>query len=296
MTFWENCWRKIIKPSPLFLSIFFIFFAMLIAGTLTLVILVPGQSLWHYVLYGFAGITTAYFVYTMVLLVPKIKNKIIALLNKNKFTRRLLSNFGYRAIIVGIVTFIFTALYVIFQGVLSIMSLSAWYGALTVYYLVLGIMRGNILLEKKKTLSKPKQEILTNQTKVFGSCGILLIVLTLAFSGVIVLTYKSNNHFEYAGLMIYVVATYTFLKLTISIVNLFKAKKTDDLYVKSLKNISFADALISIVALQVAMFQEFAPEINGSLANALTGGGVSLVIIAIGIYMIVVAHNRRKKI
>lgn len=290
----KDIWEKLKAPKPWFLTLFYVLFIILIAGTLTLVILVQEQTFWHYILYAISAVTLAYFVYTMVIYIPKWQSAIIRAMKQNKFTRKLLASYGYRTIIFSICAFTFSCLFVAFQGVLSIISLSIWYGALTIYYLVLVIIRGCVLIDKKKFISKKQANIIHNQENVYKYCGILLIVLTLAFSGVIVLTYKAN-YFEYAGLMIYALALYTFLKLTIAIVNLFKAKKVDDLYVKSLRNIDFADALISIFALQVAMFQEFAPELNvSSIANALTGGAVTIVIVSIGIYMIISSHKRRK--
>ena len=94
-------------------------------------------------------------------------------------------------------------------------------------------------------------------------------------------------YFEYAGLMIYVVATFTFYKFILSIYNIFKARKQDDLYIQTIRNINLASALISIVVLQVAMFQAFSPENNTSIANAITGGAISLIILSLGIFMII---------
>lgn len=126
-----------------------------------------------------------------------------------------------------------------------------------------------------------------NQCKTYRNCGILFIFLTIAFSGIIVLIYTSNMYFEYAGYMIYAVAFYTFYRLTLSIINIFKAKKQDNLYVKSIRNINLASALVSILVLQVAMFQAFSPEQNTSIANALTGAGVAIIILTLGIMMII---------
>lgn len=94
--------------------------------------------------------------------------------------------------------------------------------------------------------------------------------------------------------MIYAVAAYTFLNLTIAIFNLFKARKQDDLYVQSIRNINLANAIVSIFVLQVALFQAFSPESNLSFANGLTGGAISLVILGLGIYMIRKAYRKQQ--
>ena len=110
-------------------------------------------------------------------------------------------------------------------------------------------------------------------------------------SGIIVLIYTSNMAFEYAGLMIYAVAAYTFYKLGIAIYNIFKARRYDNLYIQSIRNINLVSALVSILVLQVALFQAFAPEANLGVANGLTGGAVAIVILALSIFMIYKANK-----
>ena len=289
MDFIKKFWSKINKPKGLYLILFYVFFACLLAGTITLLVLNPNQSIFHYILYILSALSLTYFVYSIVYFAPKIKNNIIAFLQRHKFTNTLLNNYGYRTIIFSIFSFVINISYVIFQGVLAIMTRSAWYMSITAYYLVLSLVKGNVFLAKKK------DDSVVRQTKTYRFSGIMLILLTFAFSGIIVLIYTSNMAFEYAGLMIYVIATYTFYKLTLSIINIFKARKQDDLYIQSIRNINLANALISIVVLQVAMFQAFSPQYNTSIANALTGAVISLIILTLGIIMIIKSNKILKR-
>lgn len=288
MNFIKNLWNKIKQPKLIFLILFYIFFVFLLAGTLTLVILNSNQTVFHYILYVISAISLTYFVYTIVIFAPKIKENFIKFLKKFKFTNTILTNYGYRTIIFSIFSFIFNALYVAFMAVLAFLTHSAWYISITIYYLVLSLVKVNVFYSKWKHNNEK------NQINTYKDSGIMFILLTIAFSGIIVLIYTSNMYFEYAGLMIYAVATFTFYKLTLAIINIFKARKQQDLYVQSIRNINLASALISIVVLQVAMFQAFAPEYNTSIANGLTGGAVSLVILILGIFMIVKSNKKLK--
>ena len=280
MNFLKKVWDKIKEPKGIYLMLFYIFFVAITIATLLLVILYPTQTILHYICYGVSAITFTYFVYTIVIFAPRIRKKIINLLKKFKFTNELLENYGYRTLIFSICSFILNIAYVVFIGILAIMTRSAWYYSIAAYYLILSLMKGNIFMSKKQHDSK------IEQAKVYRYCGIMFIFLTIIFSGVIVLIYKTNMYFEYAGLLIYVVATYTFYRLTSSIINIFKVRSQDDLYIKSIQNINLAVSLISIIVLQVAMFQAFAPEYNQSIANALTGAGMSVIILILGIIMI----------
>jgi len=96
--------------------------------------------------------------------------------------------------------------------------------------------------------------------------------------------------------MIYVMATYAFWKLGNSIYNIIKARKHNDCTIQSIKNINFADALVSILALQTALLDTFGGDYNPFLPNLLTGVAVSITIIGVGILMIVRGQANLKKI
>ena len=284
-------WNKHLKdPKGAWLVWFYILTTLAISGTLVLVILHPSQTVFHYICYCVAAVMLTYTVYTIVIFAPRMKHRMVKTLKKYKFTNDLLSEYGYRTMIFSIISFILNVGYVAVIGTFGIMSHSVWYISISIYYLTLIFMKGNIYLSRKRYNTDLKK------ARAYRFCGIMFILLTLALSGIIVLIYTSNMYFEYAGLLIFVFATFTFYKLTFSIINIFKARKHDNLYIQSIRNVNFASSLVSIIVLQVAMFQAFAPEFNKSVANGLTGGGVSLVILALGIYMICKANKEIKEL
>lgn len=290
MNFIKNIWNKINKPHGVWLVLFYITFPLLIAGTLTLVILGYSQNVFSYILYALSAISLTYFVYTIIYFAPSMKSNFIKFLQKHKFTNTLLKNYGYRTIVFSVFSFILNVAYISFVAVFAFMSRSAWYFSITIYYIILALMKGNVFYSKRKYNTELKE------ARAYRFAGIMFIAMTIAFSGVIVLIYKSNRYFEYAGLLIYAAAAFTFYKLTLSIINIFKARKHDDLYIQTIRNINLASALISIIILQVAMFQEFSPESNVGFANALTGGAVSALIMVLGIFMIIKANKKIKEL
>ena len=290
MDFFKKIWEKIKNPHGIYLILFYIVFAIIISTTLLFVFLIPNQTFWHFLLYPFAAMSLTYFVYTIVYFAPKMREDFIKLLRKNKITSGMLDDYGYRTLVLAIISFILNIAYILFIAVMAIKSLSIWYISIAIYYLVLIFMKGNVLYSKKVHNTPIKQ------AKTYRISGILFIVLTVAFSGIMLLTYKINTHFEYAGLIIYAVALFTFYKLGLAIFNIFKARKQDDLYIQSIRNINLASALISIVVLQVAMFQAFSPENNLNYANAITGGVMCLIILILGVYMFINANNTIKNL
>ena len=290
MNFFKKFWNKIKNPHGIWLVLFYVFFVLVTTGTIVLVCLVKKQTIWHCILYAVAAIMLTYFVYTMVIFVPKMKGAIVRSMQKHKFTNKLLKDYGYRTIVFSVVSFILNVAYISFVLVMAIMSKTAWYFTITVYYVVLAFMKGNVFHSKRKYGTEIKE------ARAYRFSGIMFVVMTIVFSGVIVLIYKANRYFEYAGILIYAVAAFTFYKLGLAIFNIFKAKQHNDLYIENIRNINLANALISIIILQVAMFQAFSPQHNLGFANALTGAGVSAIILIFGIMMIIKANKKLKQL
>ncbi|MBQ7884644.1 MAG: hypothetical protein IJ318_00920 [Clostridia bacterium] len=263
----------------------------IIALTLTAVIMGNTTNILAYVLYFLSALCLTYMIYIFIIYYKKIKEKIINSIKKVKFLNNLLEDFGYRTFIFACMSFFVNVAYAIFQAVIAIMAKSVWLGALAIYYIVISGIRGWLVASAHKNLNEHYRKVLA-----YRNCGILLLILNVALIPAIILIVQSNHVFDYAGLMIYVMATYAFYKLTLSILNLIKAKKHKDYSIQAIKNLSFADSLVSILALQTAMFAVFANGENVAIFNALTGGVVSIAIIAIGIYMIVKGQITLKKL
>ena len=218
------------------------------------------------------------------------------LLQNNKFTNELLQSYGYRSSIFVLFSFAINIMYALAQAVFAILTKSVWFGALATYYIALSLIRGGIIYVSRKRKKRGENFTLQQQVKAYRNCGIYLMILNFALVGAIVQMVVSNQGFKYAGIMIYVVATYTFYKLGMSIYNIIKASKNKDYTIQSIKNISFADALVSLLALQTALLEAFSQNYQPYLPNSLTGAAVSITIIGLGIWMIVKGNQKLKQL
>lgn len=288
---------NILHPRGWALFLFYVLAIILIATSILLAVFDLGLSIFAYIIYGLSAIALTYMIYTIVYFSPKIKKRVIAFANKYEFTNNLLKNFGFRTLVFAGFSFAFNCIYAISLGVFAIYAHSIWYGSLAAYYIFLSFLRGGVILSNLKTKHKKGQEeYATKRIATYKNCGIVLILMTIVFSISILQIIIADGGFRHAGLMIYVFSAYTFYKITLSIINIIKASKKDEFLVQSIRNINFSDALISILALQTAMFTEFGSDFNHSTFNALTGSIVCILIIALGIYMIVKAKTKLKQI
>lgn len=101
--------------------------------------------------------------------------------------------------------------------------------------------------------------------------------------------YSRNTQKRYAGFLIYAVAFYTFYKVIMAVLNTVKAGKTKLPLVMTLRSVGYADALVSLLSLQVAMLTAFSEPGAGhiSVMNTCTGLGVCIMVLLAGVGMIV---------
>lgn len=296
----RKLWEWLRHPHGWALVLFYIFAAICIAGAIAFTVIDIGYDVLAYVFYALAAVALAYTVYTLVLFIPRCKQNIVALIRKNGFTNKMYEQYGFRTVVFALVSLTLSLANALLNGVTGIVYLSLWYIALGAYYLLLFVMRGGVLLSHRKKGKAAKTEtptqIKVREFKAYRVCGILLVLLPLALSFAILEMIVSDRAFVRAGMMIYVTALYTCYKVTMAIRNIFKARKNDDATVQAIRNVNLADALVSVLALQTAMFHEFAGGESIGYANAITGAVVCALTAALGIFMIVKGSACVKKL
>lgn len=219
-----------------------------------------------------------------------IKPKITA----NLFAKKVSNDYRYRTILFALPNFALNVIFALFNGVIAIMSRSGWYGCLAAYYILISVMRSSAIEYVRSSTTKNKDNVLAiRELKVYRRCGFLFVPMSMALGISVLLMVRAGSGKTYPGLLIYAVAAYTFWKISISIVNLIKAGKTKSPLLMILRNIGYADAIVSMLSLQTALLAEFSDE-NSKFhvrMNAVTGTAVCLMILIMGIYII---RNSRK--
>lgn len=295
MNKWKKFWNALIHPHGGWLCLFyFVFLCLVILNIYTLVVQ-PFIPILNIILYSVSAVCMAYFVYSIIYIFPKLKYWLVKAMKKFKFTNKMITSYNFKTVVFTCIGVIINFGFVIFQGVLAIKTKSVWYGSLTIYYLFLTVIGSVIVLSKWINIKLKKQSI-KSEVSAYRNSGIMLLVLTIAFAVMVGLTFNALNEIYFAGLMIYVTATFTFFKLLVAILSSIKAKKEGDYYSKAAKNINLATAIISIFSLQVALLEVFGtPDINSTIFNVITGVVIILGVIAMGIYMIVKSFKIKNK-
>lgn len=128
------------------------------------------------------------------------------------------------------------------------------------------------------------------------AAGILLLVLNFALTWVILLTIAQDTARRYSEIVVISIATYTFYKIIMAVVNMVKVRKTQSPVLITIRNIGVADALASMLTLQATMLASFQGKggLDANRMNAVTGMVVCVLILALGVSMIRYAFKNQK--
>ncbi|MBQ8160313.1 MAG: hypothetical protein IJ083_06125 [Clostridia bacterium] len=156
---------------------------------------------------------------------------------------------------------------------------SFWMGALGIYYAVLGGLRFFLL----HAIHRPN-----DQTLIYRRTAWLLNLLTLTMTGIFVQMVRENRAYDYPGVLIFAMAAWTFANVIVAAVNLIRRQKDENKVLAAARCVSFAGALMSILALQTALIARFGEDdvAFAQLMNALGGAGVTALLVTLSALMI----------
>ena len=205
---------------------------------------------------------------------------------KNQQLHRYLNDTAFRTHISLFTSLIINGVYAIAKFFSALFYHSFWFGSIAVYYLCLALMRFLLLSHASQTAfgTDPIAEY-----QKYRTCGIVLMVLNLALTGMVILVITKNHTYSYPGNMIYAMSAYAFYSTITAGINVVKFRSQNSPALSASKIINLAAALVSMLALETAMMEQFGsantPLFRRVMTSA-TGGGVCLIILGMAVYMI----------
>lgn len=176
----------------------------------------------------------------------------------------------------------------------GILYRSVWFVTLAVYYIFLAVMRASLLHYVRKT---GKNKI--SEWKRYRLCGIILLFMNIALTGIIILVIHQNSGFEYPGMLIYVMAMYAFYAVVTAVRNVVKFRKYGTPVMSAAKVINLTAALVSMLSLETAMLTQFGAADDPAfrqIMTASTGAGISIIVVGMAVFMIVRSTEQIKHI
>lgn len=179
-----------------------------------------------------------------------------------------------RALRLAIASLIFNISFSAYHLVLGVLTSSWWLLTLGAYYLILSVVRFVALRCKGRSVIK--------------FTGVMLIILSVSLVGTVILSVVRDRGHELHMIVMIAMATYAFTKITFATVNLIKARRSTSVSLITLRNISFADAFVSIFALQRSMLVSFEgmSEAEIVIMNAALGSAVCVIVFLLGVNLL----------
>lgn len=181
-----------------------------------------------------------------------------------------------RTLKLSLASLIFNIAFAIYYFVLGLVTSSWWLLTLGSYYLILSIVRFAVLR------SKSKERFITEFT------GWMLILLSISLAGTVILSVTRDRGHELHKIVMIAMAAYAFTKITLATIKFIKARKSTSARLITLLNISFADAFVSIFALQRSMLVTFRgmTEAEIVIMNAALGSAVCMIVFLLGLNLV----------
>ena len=286
-------WKKLIFPPFWLMLILFIISAIALP-----IVFIRDLSATPiaYAVYMVAFYTISVISVFCAVVLPKQYKNIKAKIHATSFGHRYSTDVAFKTHISLYASLSVNLLYVSINVLSWFLYRSAWFIVLAVYYVILAVMR--FLLVRYIRIN-PLGTNRLGELRRAKLCSCILLLLNFVLTGAVMMILYQDKCFNYHGILIYVMASYTFYITTHAIVNLVKYRKYHNPVMTVSKVISLSAALVSMLSLETAMFSQFGGDMSQEgqqLMIALTGAGVSIAVIIMAIFMIVKTPQEIKEI
>lgn len=286
-------WKSFLFP-PLWVLL--VLTLLTAAGLVAVFVKDLSNTIAAYIIYAVAFYTLCIDTLFCIMVLPKQQKALRAKLHTYPLLHRYMTDPAFKT---RVSLFLSLAVNLLYAGV-NVLSWalyrSMWFVVLAVYYAILSVMR---FLLVRYIHRHPLGEDRRGELQRARLCSCILLLLNFVLTGAVMMILFVDKGFDYHGLLIYAMAAYTFYITTHAIISLIKYRKYHSPVMTTSKIIALSAALVSMLALETAMFSQFGGDMalkSQQLMIALTGAAVSAVVIVLSVFMIVKTSHEIKEI
>lgn len=243
-------------------------------------------SLWAIAIYVLAFYTLTVVCVFCVLVLPKTYKQLRKRIYSHPLGNRYLTDRIFRAKVSLYLSLGVNLLYALLNLLSWRLLGSWWFVCLCVYYCILSGMR--FLLAGYIHRHNIENDV-SEERRRARICGWILLLLNLFLTGAVLMILYQGKGFAYEGILIYVMALYTFYQTTHAIIDMVKYRNSQSPVLSTTKTVSLAAAAVSMLNLETAMFASFGADMaqkDKNLMIILTGAGVSVCVIGLSVRLI----------
>ena len=170
--------------------------------------------------------------------------------------------------------------FTVFNVVLGIVYKSVWNISISVYYVLLAIVRGIVVLSQRKVNVADNQKKQEQYKRIYFKTHILMIIMDMCLIVPIAYMVIGERSYEYGLIPAIAMAAYTTYRITMGIINLRKSRKQENILIRELRTVNLQDSLVAVLTLQNALIIANGSDMQSMLAlTAWTSAGIWLMIV-----------------
>ena len=192
-------------------------------------------------------------------------------------------SYSFKTLISSTASLCVTILFALYHGFLGLAASSIWHGSICVFYLLLVVIRGIILLTEYRIKSEREEEKQRRRRKTFSITSVLLLLLNLSLMLPISLMVLLQNQVNIGKIPAIAMAAYTTYKITMALIHI-RRQKIYHVLIRELRTINLIDALVSILTLQSTLIMVNsgpAEETNMLTLSSISSAAIYIVIIIV---------------
>lgn len=169
-----------------------------------------------------------------------------------RFLRTWREDYIYQTLMSSAVSFGCTALFALYNGYLGLRYGSVWHGSIGIFYLLLMVIRGIVLLTEMRNQTRLAAEQNRCRRRIFLISSVLLLVLDLTLILPISMMVVLDKPVSMGLIPAIAMAVYTTWKITMASIHVGRQRRRSggNILVVELRTVNFIDALVAILTLQ----------------------------------------------
>ena len=289
---WKKLGKKLLFPPVWLMGLL-----MMVSAVLLTMVFLKGweQQVMAYFVYVLAFYTLCVVTLFCVLVLPKQYHRIRQKIYDHPFGNRYMTDRAFRTALGLHLSLVISLLYVVINLLSWHWNRSWWFVVLAVYYVIMAVMRFLLVRYVRKNKIGSSLFLEWKRARV---CACVLLLVNLSLSGAVLMILYQSRGYHYPGIMIYVMALFTFYSTIHAIVDIVRYRKLGSPVMSTAKIVSLSAALVSMLNLETAMFAQFGSEMSVQdqrIFIILTGAGVSVTVVTLSVLLIVKATSEIRR-
>lgn len=245
--------------------------------------------------YSLIGVTSSYLAFLLVrLLIGLYKKRLLPALESSRLASYFPEGKAFRILFFAGLSSLVNLAFAGMNLFLAAAYLSPWYGSLAAYYSLLMILRVSTVLSSFLAARRHEGDSISfrlAQEKIRLVEAALLLPFDLLMGGAVAMMVVEGPPALRGNVYAIASACYAFYKFSVALAHLLRAKKEGHPILSTLRLVSFADALMSMVSLTVLMIATFGEE--GSLLPLKAMVGFAAVMVTAGLSIAAILRSSK---